>query len=321
MAKTVALIMLLLGSVPQGGRPTSSVDAAFSVFHAEMRLESRRAAAMGSDTRQRRMARESFERLFRWRISVQEIKNLNSGDLDLIFRAAEEAVTFSLEPRYALDMHQIVKALASKGDATPGHYERTYSAFVAVRDFDRALALAAEYRTGNFEELPEAGRTFNRTGKPSVWGVNRANRIALRRIRISGDLSIIAVSHPMCHFSTNAASDISSDELLAPIFKSHSVWITPQAGKLYLSEIESWNRKYVGMPIAPVVRQSDWPVIDYWATPAFFFVRDGRVVEKVIGWPKEGRREELLAASRKLGLLPHSPSNPSGAAKIENAQE
>ena len=45
-------------------------------------------------------------------------------------------------------------------------------------------------------------------------------------------------------------------------------------------------------------------MIDYWGTPTFYFLQNGVVRAKVTGWPKEGRRAELLAALRQVGLIP-----------------
>lgn len=46
----------------------------------------------------------------------------------------------------------------------------------------------------------------------------------------------------------------------------------------------------------------EWPMIDDWATPIFYFLRDGRLVAKVIGWPRGGRVAGLETAIRDVGL-------------------
>lgn len=304
MRKILALALLFFAvSLDAGSRPRLSVDEAFSIFHAESRREAKQAAETASDTRRGRSAAQTFERLFRSRISGKNIKKLTATDLGLIHQAAQAVVMYSLERRYAFDMLKILQELSAKGGATGEHYKATFAALVSVREFSRARALAASYPAEDFEPLPKVGNAFVRRGKPSVWTIDRNNEVRVRNIDITGRASIIAVSHPRCHFSTRAISDIASDALLAPLFRSHSVWITPQTGELSLGKIEWWNREYRDFAIAPVVRQSDWPVVDYWGTPAFFFVRDGRVVAKVVGWPKEGRRDELVAAAQKAGLL------------------
>jgi hypothetical protein len=40
-----------------------------------------------------------------------------------------------------------------------------------------------------------------------------------------------------------------------------------------------------------------------WATPTFYFFKDGNLVREVSGWPPEGNEEALKAALREVGLL------------------
>jgi len=48
----------------------------------------------------------------------------------------------------------------------------------------------------------------------------------------------------------------------------------------------------------------EWPMIDRWYTPVFYFLRNGRLVSEVIGWPRAGRKTEIVAALQNVGLMP-----------------
>jgi hypothetical protein len=50
-------------------------------------------------------------------------------------------------------------------------------------------------------------------------------------------------------------------------------------------------------------KREEWPMIERWETPVFYFFRDGRVVGKVIGWPVAGRKNEIRRSLRRAGLL------------------
>jgi hypothetical protein len=63
-----------------------------------------------------------------------------------------------------------------------------------------------------------------------------------------------------------------------------------------------WNREHPIAAMNAVERESDWPGIDTWAMPTFYFFRDGRVVSKVSGW--ETHRDKIVDGFRKLGLQP-----------------
>lgn len=277
-----------------------AIDRAFSAFQSEIEREVV-ASHQGSHTRLRQHATDTYEKF----IPKAKWSDLPSGDLDLILRAAEMAGTWAPEERYARDMVSVLDELSRRGDATKIHIDATYRMLVAVRDLAGARRLAAKYPAGTFEELPATVRTDPEpaTG-PRVWSLSDdANEVVQRRMNLNDGSRIVVVSHPRCHFSRNAVTAIASDDVLGPLFRAHASWIAPQSGTLHLPALQRWNREHPDFAVALVVRQAEWPFVDYWNTPTFYFLKDGAVVQKVIGWPKEGRREELLAASRATGML------------------
>jgi hypothetical protein len=283
---------------------SSAIDDAFSVFQSEIDKEIVAASRQGSDTRLRRQAAEAYERLFGARLRRASLKDFSSADLDLVLRAAEIAGTYAPGERPARDMAAIVEELERRGDAANIHYTAAYRMLVAVRDLAGARRLAAKYPAGEFEVLPAVRADPEPARAPSVWVPGETpHEVVQRRVDLGAGPGIVVVSHPSCHFSRNAVSAIAADDVLGPTFRSHATWIAPQSGTLDLPVLQRWNREHRDFAVALAVRQAEWPFVDYWNTPTFYFLKDGTVVEKVIGWPKEGRREELLAASRKAGLL------------------
>jgi hypothetical protein len=61
-------------------------------------------------------------------------------------------------------------------------------------------------------------------------------------------------------------------------------------------EFQRWNHEHPAMQHTIAYRNDEWPMIDWWGTPTFYFIKDGAVIAKFVGWPKEGRRAELLTA-------------------------
>jgi hypothetical protein len=49
-------------------------------------------------------------------------------------------------------------------------------------------------------------------------------------------------------------------------------------------------------------RQTEWPGFDIWAIPTFYFLKDGKIEAKVVGW--QGHRGAVLEAMKKIGLEP-----------------
>lgn len=283
--------------------PTAEIDQAFTRFGADIDKELA-ASHEGSHTRLHRHVHESYERLFGSRLRKASLNGLSSGDLDLILRAAETAGTYAPEERYARDMTAILEELSRRGDARKVHYLATYRMLVAVRDLAGARRVAADYPAGKFEALPAVRIDPAAAHGPGVWVPgDDPQEVVQRRVDVAAGPRIVVVSHPSCHFSRNAMSAIAADDVLGPVFRSHAMWIAPQSGMLNLPVLQRWNREHRDFEVALAVRQTEWPFVDYWNTPTFYFLKDGAVVQKVIGWPKEGRREELLAAARKAGML------------------
>ena len=51
-----------------------------------------------------------------------------------------------------------------------------------------------------------------------------------------------------------------------------------------------------------VYLQKEWPLIESWQTPGFYFIKDGTIVASVIGWPGDQQLETLKDAFRRIGL-------------------
>jgi hypothetical protein len=283
--------------------PSAEIDTAFSRFESEIRREVV-ASHEGSHSQLRRHANEAYEKFVGTRLTRASLNGLSSADLALFLRAAEMAGTYAAEERYARDMTAILDELSRRGDAGNVHYTAAYRMLVAVRDFAGARRLAAKYPAGEFEVLPAVRIDREPAKGPSVWVPgDDPHEVVQRRVDVAAGPRIVVVSHPSCHFSRNAMSAIAADDTLGPLFRSHATWIAPQSGTLNLPALQRWNREHRDFAVALVVRQTEWTFVDYWNTPTFYFLKDGAIVQKVIGWPKEGHREELLAASRKAGML------------------
>lgn len=141
-------------------------------------------------------------------------------------------------------------------------------------------------------------------GHPTEWAVDPNKHELLRRsVDLHQSTQVVIISHPLCHFSQAAMHDIQADPVLSKIFEANARWLIPQGNHLDFGVVQQWNREHPGQQAALAFRRDEWPMIDSWATPTFYFLKNGVVNAKVEGWPKEGRRSELLTALRQVGLL------------------
>ncbi|HTX59458.1 MAG TPA: hypothetical protein VMH02_07220, partial [Verrucomicrobiae bacterium] len=67
--------------------------------------------------------------------------------------------------------------------------------------------------------------------------------------------------------------------------------------------VAAWNRRHPREPMTFAYAESEWPAIDRWELPVFYFFRDGKLAAEVVGWPRGGRKPQILRALQQIGLV------------------
>lgn len=211
---------------------------------------------------------------------------------------------YSADPRHVADMTMDFAELERRGDATDAEAADMFEMLIAARDVDAAKDFATRHPKVLQEPLPDFHEASHLTEKaPTEWIVSNDRRELLRQtVDLDQPAEILVIGHPMCHFSQDAARDIQSDPVLHDMLRTHGKWLSPPDGKLNFTVFQQWNHEHPDQTMSIAYRMSEWPLVDYWGTPTFYFLREGKVVDKVTGWPKEGNREALIAGARKIGL-------------------
>jgi hypothetical protein len=112
---------------------------------------------------------------------------------------------------------------------------------------------------------------------------------------------VLVVSHPKCLFSQNARAFIEASAELSTLFSQHSTWIMPQDGNLYIEDVYQVNQESL-FPFHYVYKEKEWPEINRWDTPSFYFYKDGELMYSFSGWPQEGNKERLMKGLEVIGL-------------------
>lgn len=237
---------------------------------------------------------------------------INDHDLKLLYEAACLAAFYTRDPKYLADMQLDLTELARRKLDSENNYDDLYSTLVSQRKFDDARLLSKQRSTQAFKPLPVYRDLTKSTDHgPSVLALSEGPQ-GLEMSRTVVDLTdpatqIIVVSHPLCHPSSRAVHAIQSDPVLSQAFVSHARWITPQDGNANFDVLARWNKQNPAFSMSPAYRQDDWPMLDIWATPVFYFLQNGKVVKTVSGWSEQGNRRELEEGLRQIGLLPSKP--------------
>jgi hypothetical protein len=294
--RSALVCLALVHAGCQARAKSSSIGARFDAFRSRETAAAHlpheaRAAAVGS----------AYDEQFS--ATSRVVDQLPDADLDLLFRAAQAAAFYTLDPRHVRDMQLAMDALETRGLASRRHYMRAQETFINARRIGEALELSRRH-PDDVEAVPVLREAAGiEPGQPTEWVVAPARPELLRRAVDLRGVQLLVVSHPRCHFARAAMRDIEGDPALRQAFDAHARWLAPPDGTFSLDAIQRWNGEHPGQTIALAFRGEEWPMIDSWATPTFYFLDDGVVVAKVRGWPREGRREELLTALRRVGLM------------------
>ena len=231
------------------------------------------------------------------------LAKLGSDDVILLFRAARADFLYSVLPTALDDMRRDLAELHRRGTARQDDDENVYAALVESRLFDEARAFAKLHRLVSVEPVPDFVDNAVRTGPTRLLVRDGGKKL----VRTSTDLAsgplIVVIASPLCHFCQRAIRSIESDPSLRPFIRSHSLWVVPPDQSTPFATVAAWNRAHPHEQMAYAYRREEWPMVERWETPVFYFFTAGKVVSKVRGWPVSGRKAEIRRSLRLAGLI------------------
>lgn len=244
----------------------------------------------------------AYDRLFADYQNKRSLDSISDSDLSLMYRAAIIAESYARRANYRAHMALDLEELQARGIATRFDYQQAFAALVAAREFSEARKLRSQHMDVGLEPVPVYEEAPGiEDGIPTVLLVRSEDEGLLRRpVEMEGG-RVVVVAHPLCHFSRNAAAAIRADPELGAAFEN-AVWLAPPDRHLYIDVFQQWNREHPDQDMAIAFEHDEWPMIDYWGTPTFYFLEDGKVSARVTGWPPDGHVEELKAGLEKIGL-------------------
>ena len=256
-----------------------------------------------------------YDELFPRR-SFDRLETISDEALDLTFKAAVNAVRLVGRPGYVRQAELAFDELQARQLALPSHFSYMQGVYVQMRMLDEAGRFHAQHPSMGLAPIPAVRVPAPLpSGAPTAMTVSPDGRALVRHpVDLSGPARIVVVAHPRCHFSRNAMLAIEADPVLSQVFRESAMWLMPPDFRLEVDAVHRWNEAHPLTRLMLAYKVDEWPQLDYWGTPTFYFFQEGELEAKVTGWPKGGRREELLAALREVGLLPagHRPATSQG---------
>jgi hypothetical protein len=255
-------------------------------------------ALFGADPRA--AAHAIYSSRFEGQQTASELKSLSDGDVALHFRAANSLE--QLDPEAQGEQHLLLDLaeLERRGVVAPGWIEDTFRILIANRDFEGARVFRSRHEDVNLLPVPEVREEITNEKGPTVLAVSADGSLIHRTVDINHGPRIVVVAG--CHFSKDAAREIESNPELRDVFSRHSFWVTPAQGDPADPELPQWNREHPGAEMSTAYRQSEWRGFDTWQIPTFYFLQDGHIVAKVIGW--QNQEDAVRTGLKTIGLMP-----------------
>lgn len=254
-------------------------------------------AAAGKPDRERaRLIGGEFDRLFP---DLEPASALSDHDLPIAFKAADTAVFYTSDRKHAAILAHLFAELERRGLATSKHARSMQAAYVQTRMFDEAVELQRAHPA--LQALPVL--LGEEESLRSAWAFHPTrDEVTLESATLGEGPAIVVVAHPGCRYTQEAFRAIEGDAELQAVFADHAQLVAPSPREFEVAVFQQWNREHPRLPMRLAYDRSQWPQLETWATPTFYFFRDGRLQAVVGGWPKDGRKDEVLAAARKIGL-------------------
>ena len=294
----VAAVFLgcVIGGVPaaEAGQKVD-FDARYTKLHAVEQV-----AIRFPESKRDALISDQYRWLFHRFMEPRTLKKLSSDDLRFLFKAASMAAFYTVDKIYANDLRHVAAELEMRNAATNEQRVKLFHVLVQLRDFVEAKALLEKHPELEVEALPRIPPDFGSAQTVAFDATDGADELKSLAFDVSKGVHLVVISHPLCSFSRNAVAALEADPEVASVFSQRTIWLAPVDGRLHLKENREWNIQHPQAHIVQARHESDWPMLNEWATPQFYAIRDGAVIAHVTGWPKEGRKVELAELLKRL---------------------
>lgn len=259
-----------------------------------------------------RLSHDEIDNLFDQYFDVPAaLAGISDQELKRLYRAAYTASYYGPHRDQALLLKRVSEELAARevDFATArwlregNHFQATRDALLNARLIDMAESFVTSFDLGDvpWRVESELGRSIER---PTILRVvERGTPAVLSRqvLALNQGVKVIASVHPDCGFSRNAMEFIAESDGLLERLSNSTIWVSRQEATSDLDAVIEWNENHEATEIGIAYLEDEWPeFIALYRTPVFYVLRDGNLVQRIVGWPgpEQGGvlRQALMAA-------------------------
>jgi hypothetical protein len=242
---------------------------------------------------------QRYRESFADRMGSQALARQPLGDLLPLFDAANLA-GFENPGSAAFDQLLLVHAeLNARGVDTRRDLDASVlRAMLAARSFEQARGFAATRPHLDAGAIPRVADPLapGFRGR-SVFAYDAARNTLTRQPMLPPPgAELVMVVSAGCHFSRDALDAIGKDASLQKRLRDAGLLLlTPPNEAPTLRFVADWNANHEALPMRIPFDAREWNAIDVPGVPAFYLLRDGKVVAQHRGWAGEEDRAALLA--------------------------
>jgi|GEM_PF-5346211 len=222
---------------------------------------------------------------------------LDDIQLNKLFRALDIVSFYTNDRDATTKLKSVAEELARRKELKPWQNLRVAEALASARLNDRLEEFAAKHPSrSDILSVPDADhieRALHTEKSQAIW---------TEKFRFPPGGFLIVVGDPRCHFTVSAAEEFGKDPELSKMLNTRSKWVIPQVRGLTMSLLTQWNSAHEPFRMSVVHLEKQWPEITDWATPTFYFYRDGVLVEQQIGWHGPRRLQDIVDGLKRVGL-------------------
>ena len=241
---------------------------------------------------------QRYRESFADRMGPQALARQPLGDLLPLFDAANLA-GFENPGSAAFDQLLLVHAeLNARGVDTRRDLDASVlRAMLAARSFDQARGFAATRPHLDAGAIPRVADPLapGFRGR-SVFAYDAArNTLTRQPVPPPPGAELVMVVSAGCHFSRDALDAIGKDASLQKRLRdARLLLLTPPNEAPALRFVADWNAVHATLPMRIPFDAREWQAIDVPGVPAFYLLRDGKVVAQHRGWAGAEDRAALL---------------------------
>jgi len=232
------------------------------------------------------------------RMGPQALARQPLGDLLPLFDAAN-LVAFENPGSAAFEQLLLVHAeLSARGVDTRRDLDKAVlKAMLAARRFDQARDFAATRPHLDAGAIPRVADALapGFRGR-SVFEYDAArNTLTRQAVLPSPGAELVMVVGAGCHFSRDALDAIGSDAALQKRLRDAGLLLLTLPNEApSLDFVAGWNAGHAALPMRIPFDAREWQAIDVPAVPAFYLLKNGKVIARHRGWAGAEDKAALL---------------------------